>query len=131
MNTTGSLISGLIFMLSGYLLSVHSLLNCLLSVIWTPLIMMFFRRAIVHPGFKNEILTAVFITFSFLGGGVEIVYGNFFVLLFMVIFSAKMGDCRELPLQGINPPSLSKGGLGSPSVGSLTGRPQRAAPTGI
>ena len=85
-NRTGSLISGLIFMLSGYFLSVHSLLAILLSVIWTPLIMMFFRRAIANPGLKNEILTAIFITISFLGGGIEIVYGNFLVLLFMMIF---------------------------------------------
>jgi hypothetical protein len=83
---TGSLISGLIFMLSGYLLSVHSLLNCLLSVIWTPLIMMFFRRAMLSSGLKNEILTAIFMAISFSGGGIEIVYGNFFVLLFMLIF---------------------------------------------
>ena len=74
-------------MLSGYLLSVHSLLSCLFSVIWTPLIMMFFRRAIAYPGFKNEVLTAIFITISFLGGGVEIVYGIFFILVLMVIFS--------------------------------------------
>ncbi len=87
-NVTGALISSLIFMLSGYLLSVHSLLTILLSVIWTPLIMMFFRRAILTPGLKNEILTALFMTISFLGGGVEIVYGNFFVLLFMMIFSS-------------------------------------------
>ena len=86
-SATGSLISGLIFMLSGYLLSVHSLLNCLLSVIWTPLILMFFRRAILKPGFRNEIFAAIFITISFLGGGLEVVYGNFFVLLFMVFFS--------------------------------------------
>jgi hypothetical protein len=85
-SNTGALISGLVFMLSGYLLSVHSLLNCLLSVVWTPLIMMFFRRSITNPGLKNKVLTAVFITISFLGGGIEIVYGNFFVLLFMVIF---------------------------------------------
>jgi hypothetical protein len=84
---TGSLISGLIFMLSGYLLSVHSLLTILLSSIWTPLIMMFFRRAIYGRGLKNEIFTAILITLSFLGGGIEIVYGNFFVLLIMVIFS--------------------------------------------
>jgi len=86
-NSTGSLISGLIFMLSGYLLSVHSLLNTLLSVTWTPLIMLFFRRAIANSGLKNEILTGIFITISFLGGGIEIVYGNFFILLFMMIFS--------------------------------------------
>jgi hypothetical protein len=86
-NPTGSLISGLIFMLSGYLLSVHSLLTILLSSIWTPLIIMFFRRAIYGQGFKNEIFTAILIAVSFLGGGIEIVYGNFFVLLIMVIFS--------------------------------------------
>ena len=85
-NTTAALISGLIFMLSGYLLSVHSLLNTLLSVIWTPLIMIYFRRAISSPGWKNEILTSIFIAISFLGGGLEVVYGNFFILLFMVIF---------------------------------------------
>jgi uncharacterized membrane protein (UPF0136 family) len=86
-NLTGALISGLIFMLSGYLLSVHSLLTILLSSVWTPLIMMFFRRAINGQGFRNEIFTAILITLSFLGGGIEIVYGNFFVLLIMVIFS--------------------------------------------
>ncbi len=83
---TGGLIAGLIFMLCGYLLSVHSLLNILLSVVWTPLIMMFFRRALINPNNNNEILTAFFMTISFLGGGVEIVYGNFFVILFMLIF---------------------------------------------
>ncbi len=86
-NATGSLISGLTFMLSGYLLSVHSLLTIFLSSVWTPLIIMFFRRAINGQGFKNEIFTALLITLSFLGGGIEIVYGNFFVLFIMVIFS--------------------------------------------
>jgi hypothetical protein len=86
-NSSGALISGLIFMLSGYLLSVHSLLTILLSSVWTPLIMMFFRRAIYREGIKNEMVTSFLITFSFLGGGIEIVYGNFFVLLIMVIFS--------------------------------------------
>jgi hypothetical protein len=102
-NSTSALISGLTFMLSGYLLSVHSLLTILLSSIWTPLIMMFFRRAILRPGFRNEVFTAIFVIFSFLGGGIEIVYGNFFVLLIMVIFSPYA-----------NPPSppFTKGGLG-------------------
>jgi len=86
-NSAGALISGLIFMLSGYLLSVHSLLTILLSSVWTPLIMLFFRRAINGKGFKNEIITAILITISFLGGGIEIVYGNFLVLLIMVVFS--------------------------------------------
>ncbi|OGP88806.1 MAG: hypothetical protein A2156_07350 [Deltaproteobacteria bacterium RBG_16_48_10] len=83
---SGALLSALVFVLSGFLLSVHSLLTVLLSVTWTPLILLFFRRAIVGQGFKNEALCAVFMTLSFLGGGIEIVYGNFFVLLIMAIF---------------------------------------------
>ncbi len=102
-NGTGALISGLVFMLSGYLLSVHSLLTILLSSVWTPLVLMFFRRAILKPGFKNEVFTAIFITLSFLGGGIEIVYGNFFVLLIMVIFS---------PYPNPSSPPFTKGGLG-------------------
>jgi hypothetical protein len=85
--SAGSLISGLIWMLGGYLLSVHSLLTILLSVVWTPLMMLFFKRAMINPGIRNELMTAVFITLSFLGGGIEVVYGNFFVLLIIMIFS--------------------------------------------
>ncbi len=112
-NPSGALISGLIFMLSGYLLSVHSLLTILLSSVWTPLIMMFFRRAIHGKGFKNEMFTAIFITFSFLGGGIEIVYGNFFVLLFMVIFSP-----HSHPLHGVIPAPIFIGvnSSGNPDV---------------
>jgi hypothetical protein len=120
-NSTGALISGMIFMLSGYLLSVHSLLTILLSSVWMPLIMMFFRRAMIRQGFKNEILTAILITISFLAGGIEIVYGNFFVLLFMVIFSSSTVSHSSVKEEVGEPLS------GLPGFG----RPQRAAPTGF
>ena len=94
-SSTGSLISGLTLVFSGYLLSVHSLLNIFLSVIWTPLIILFFRRAMERPGFRNEVFTAIFMTLSFLGGGIEIVYGNFFVLFLMMIFPLNRGDFKE------------------------------------
>ncbi len=84
---TGALLSGLTFMLGGFLLSVHGLLTCLLTVIWTPLIMMLFKRAMDRRCLKNEVLVAISITVSFLGGGVEIVYCNFLVLLFIALFS--------------------------------------------
>jgi len=84
---TASLLSALILMLSGYLLSIHSLLNTLFSVIWTPLILLFFKRSLDRPQFKNEILVSLFMTLSFLGGGIEIVYGNLLVLFLMTIFS--------------------------------------------
>jgi len=101
-NSAGALVSGLIFMLGGYLLSLHSLLTILLSVVWTPLIMMFFRRALDIPGLKNEIFVAIFMSISFLGGGIEIVYGNFFVLLFMVIFysTSYMTSVEDKPRRG-------------------------------
>jgi hypothetical protein len=118
-NSTGALISGLIFMLSGYLLSVHSLLTTLLSSVWTPLIMLFFRRAINGQGFRNEIFTAILITISFLGGGIEIVYSNFFVLLLMVIFTFSA-----------DPQSSHGKEVGEPlCTCPAFGRPQRAAPT--
>ena len=94
-------------MLSGYLLSVHSLLSCLLSGLWTPLILLFFRRAMMTKGLKNEILTAVFMTISFLGGGIEIVYGNFLVLLLMAIFY----PWPNIPLVGDRPQRLK--GMGT------------------
>ena len=129
-NPTGSLLSGLIFMLGGYLLSVHSLLTILLSVIWTPLIMIFFRRAIANPGLKNEIFTAIFITISFLGGGIEIVYGNFFFLIFMMIFPLDPSTGSGGGHGG--PPPQRKNDVGDPLCGVLLcGRPQRAAPTGF
>ncbi|MGQ9636355.1 MAG: YfhO family protein [Thermodesulfobacteriota bacterium] len=84
---TASILSALIFMLSGYLLSVHSLLNILLSVIWTPLILLFFKRSLDRPQFKNEILISLFMALSFLGGGIEIVYGNALILFLMTILS--------------------------------------------
>jgi len=82
----GALIAGLSFMLGGYLISIHSLLPTLLTVVWTPLIILFFRRALLNPGLKNELITAVFMTFSFLGGGLENVYGNIIILALMVLF---------------------------------------------
>jgi hypothetical protein len=90
-------------MLSGYLLSVHSLLSVLLSSIWTPLIMMFFRRSLIESRLRNEIWAGIFMTVSFLGGGIEIVYGNFLVLFFMAVFPpvplAHPGGPAEKPLE--------------------------------
>ncbi len=88
-SVTGALISSLVFMLSGYLLSVHSLLSTLLSVVWTPLIFLFFKRAIERRGLKQKVLTALWMTLSFMGGGVEIVYGNFILLVLLILFHLK------------------------------------------
>ncbi|MGB9715570.1 MAG: YfhO family protein [Thermodesulfovibrionales bacterium] len=57
--------------------------------------MMFFRRAVVFPGFKNKVVTGIFLTISFLGGGVEIVYGIFFILFFMVVFLVSYNSFKK------------------------------------
>lgn len=41
-----------------------------------------------QPGMIHKILAAVFMAISFFGGGIEIVYGNFLILLVMVLFSS-------------------------------------------
>jgi hypothetical protein len=87
--------------------------------------MMFFRRATIEKGFKNEILTAIFITLSFLGGGIEIVYGNFLVLLLMAIFSP-LTISHSSVKEGVGEPLSACLPVGR---GSQFGRPQRAAPT--
>lgn len=86
-NEWASFIGGLTFMFGGYLLSVHNLLSTLVSVIWVPIIILFFKRAIKGNGAKNAVLTGVFLAVSFLGGGVEIVFGCLMVLLFIIILS--------------------------------------------
>ena len=76
---------------------------------------MFFRRAINGQGFKNDIFTAILITISFLGGGIEIVYGNFLVLLIMVIFTP---SAHSSPSHGVIPAPIFAGinSNGNPDV---------------
>ena len=51
-STTGSFIGALIFMLGGYMISVHNLLSTLLSVTWVPLTIFFYLRAIKKSSFS-------------------------------------------------------------------------------
>ena len=48
----GALIGALIFMLGGYMISVHNLLSTLLSVTWVPLTIFFYLRAIKKSSFS-------------------------------------------------------------------------------
>lgn len=90
-NEWASFIGALSFMLGGYLLSVHNLLSILISVVWTPLIMLFFRRAVKDGSFKNVLLTGLFLSISFLGGNAEAVFGCLIALSIMAVFSKNIG----------------------------------------
>lgn len=79
------------FLLGGYLLSLHNLLSALLSVAWTPLIILFFSKALRQNSLWQAVWAGVFLTVSFLGGGVEVVLSICMVLAIMTLFPRWLG----------------------------------------
>ncbi|MBU4288664.1 MAG: YfhO family protein [Proteobacteria bacterium] len=84
---TGALISAIVFMLSGYLLSVHNLLPHLLSVVWLPLILICYQEYLKKGKLKSLVFTSVCLVMMFLGGAVEILYGTFLLIFILLFFS--------------------------------------------
>ncbi|MBC8284696.1 MAG: DUF2079 domain-containing protein, partial [Nitrospinae bacterium] len=81
-----ALISGIGFMLSGYLLSVHSLLSTFLSVTWVPLFFLTFFAAIKKNHLGYAILSGSVGTCMLLGGGVEVCYLTFGITFLLTLF---------------------------------------------
>jgi len=79
-----ALLSAIIFMLSGYVISVINLLASLASVIWLPLVILFYERALKKDWAKNSIITGIFMALMFLGGEPAVLYATFFILLLFV-----------------------------------------------
>ncbi|MBU4258635.1 MAG: YfhO family protein [Proteobacteria bacterium] len=98
---TGALIGAIVFMLSGYLLSVHNLLPHLLSVTWLPLILLCYQNYLIKSSSRHLVFTSVCLTMMFLGGAVEILYGTFIVIFILLFFPDPFGI-------GITPPPLKK-----------------------
>jgi len=78
-----SFLSATVFMFSGYIISVINLLASLASVIWLPLVILFYERALKKDWVKNSIITGLFMTLMFLGGEPVILYITFFILVLM------------------------------------------------
>jgi hypothetical protein len=83
---TASFIGSVIFMLSGYLMSVHNLLPHLFSVSWFPLVIMYYLKYFDDKKNKYLVYTAFSITMQFLAGAPEIVIMTLFVLIVITIF---------------------------------------------
>jgi hypothetical protein len=81
-----SFVSGIVFMLSGYLLSVHNLLTHLLSVAWFPLVLLFFLRYFESRRIRHLIYSAISLTMLFLAGAPEIVIMTLLVICIITIF---------------------------------------------
>jgi len=88
-----SVASGLTFGFSGYLLSVLHMPNTLSSVIWLPLVLLYFRRSLLPTAYSllptNVILTSIFLAFMFLGGEPTVLYGT---VLMMVGYGVLMNQ---------------------------------------
>jgi len=99
----GALAAALAFLFSGYLISVHNVLNTLLSVSWYPLVMWFGCRMVRTGLFRWAIASGVSLCCMFLGGGVEIVLLTFASLLLLCLYP------RVLPLKDEeNRPNLQR-----------------------
>jgi hypothetical protein len=83
---SAALFSGIGFMLSGYLLSVHCFLSTLFSVAWVPLYFLTFLTAIKNNSTSYAILSGFIGTFMFLGGGVETCYLVFGLTFLITLF---------------------------------------------
>ncbi|MBU1912602.1 MAG: YfhO family protein, partial [Candidatus Omnitrophica bacterium] len=78
-----SFLSAVAFMFSGYIISVINLLASLASVVWLPLVILFYERAVKKDWVKNSIITGVFMALMFLGGEPIVLYATFFILVLM------------------------------------------------
>jgi hypothetical protein len=83
---SAALISGVGFMLSGYLLSVHCFLSTFLSVTWVPLFLLTFFAAIKKNSLGYAIISGFVGTCMFLGGGVEVCYFTFGITSLLILF---------------------------------------------
>ena len=84
-------LSAIVFMFSGYIISVINLLASLASVIWLPLVILFYERSLKKDWVKNSIITGIFMALMFLGGEPVVLYATFFILFLfngMVLDSA-------------------------------------------
>jgi len=91
-----AIISAIAFMLSGYLISVHSLLSTLLSVTWVPLFFLCYFSAIKNNRPGHAILSGVVGVVMFLGGGVEVCYLTFGMALFLTVFPQLVLEPNDL-----------------------------------
>ncbi|MBL7176165.1 MAG: YfhO family protein [Desulfobacteraceae bacterium] len=83
---SASVIAAVMFMLSGYLLSVHNLLSTLLSVAWIPMVFLFYFAGFVKKKIRYPIFAALAAAIMFFAGGAIILYVVFLVIILLTAF---------------------------------------------
>lgn len=81
-----SLLAAIIFMFNGYSVFILNLATTLSSVIWLPIILLFFDKALACNAPKYLCISAIFLGVMFLGGEPSIFYSTLWVLLFYSVF---------------------------------------------
>ncbi len=88
--------SATVFMFSGYIISVINLLASLGSVVWLPLVILFYERALKEECVKNSILTGVFLALMLLGGGEPVIL--FGTVLILALLGTGRGETSTMNL---------------------------------
>jgi hypothetical protein len=88
-----ALAAALAFLFSGYLISVHNVLNTLISASWYPLVMLCGCRMVRTGLLRWAVAASVSLCCMFLGGGMEIVLLTFASLLLLCLYP------RVLPIK--------------------------------
>jgi hypothetical protein len=94
------ILSASVFMFSGYLISTINLLASLASVIWLPLVILFYERALKKDWVKNSIITGIFMAMMFLGGEPAILYATFFILIILSLILYSRERFQTVPYSG-------------------------------
>jgi hypothetical protein len=91
-SVAGAFVGGIIFMLSGYLISVHNLLTHLLAVVWLPLIMVQFLRYFETKQRKFLVFSSILLTVQFFAGAPEISIMTIMVVCVVTAFVHRFLD---------------------------------------
>lgn len=98
---SAALAGALVFMFSGYLLSVHNLLTHLLSVAWLPAVLLWYQGYLESRQSRPLVWMVLCLAMMFLGGGIEILYGTLIIIAVLWVFPNPFGvkGEEEVPLR--------------------------------
>ncbi|MEW6621111.1 MAG: YfhO family protein [bacterium] len=98
---TGSLISSVTYGFGGFVLSVVDMLTTLSAATWTPLILLFYTKALTNKHNIYLMLTGLFLAVQFLAGEPTQLYGSLIMLVLFWLFQPQ--PLKKWIFQGITP----------------------------
>ena len=100
MGSSGSLVSAITFIFSGYVISLLNLPTTLSCVIWLPAVLLFFDKGLTDDKMKYILISSLFLGTMFLGGEPSIFYSTLWVLLFYALFF-RLNNRQSCPLMRV------------------------------